>query len=237
MGGINAGPITPTKLTLTMNEPDTAATGVLTSDTTNPADGDTVTIGSIVYEFKTALTTDPATVPYEVLIGADTNETLANLQKAINATGTPGTEYSVGTEEHPDVTCGDVAANAVTVTAKVAGLAGNDIAKAESSSHLDWDGTGGFLTGGDINDIDTIAFGSSGYVNKILVTAPQLPGTPTFVLRIKDADGTIILESSALNENALSSVTVGMVLVSTDIIEIDVNADLDDEYDFIIVAR
>lgn len=236
MGGVNTGPVQ-TKLTLTMNEPDTAATGVLTSDTTLPADGDEVTIGSIVYVAKTALTTDPATVPYEVLIGANTDEFLANLKAAINGEAGEGTLYGEGTVAHPDVTCGAVAANAVTVTAIVAGLAGNSIAKAEDSAHLDWDGAGATLTGGDINDVDSIAFGSSGYVNKLLVTAPDMPGSATYVLRIKDADGVIILTSSALNENTLSSVTVGMVLLATDIIEIDVDTDLTAEQDFIITAR
>lgn len=237
MGGIDTRPISPTKLTLTMNEPDTAASGVLTSNNSQVTEGKTVTLGEIIYTFVAALTTDPATVPYEVLIGADADGTLANLQKAINGTGTPGTEYSVGTEVHPDVTCGDVTAHAVTVTAKVAGLAGNLIAKATDETTLDWDGTGGFLTGGDINDVDSIAFGSSGYVNKLLVIAPDMPGSATYVLRIKDADGNIILASSALNENALSSVTVGFVLVPTDVIEIDVDTDLAEQEVFTIIAR
>lgn len=360
MGGIDTRPISPTKLTLTMNEPDTAASGVLTSDntqvtagkivtigdllytfvttllavkasttvdigTTGPTNGETLVLGAKTYTFVSALTTDPATVPNEILIeadvddtlqnlkdaintgavadkvsvgttpnadvdagainttdhtlaleatvagaagnditvtdgltdttvaafsggadapgaysvkiGADADGTLANLQKAINGTGTPGTEYSVGTSAHPDVTCGDVTAHAVTVTAKVAGLAGNSIAKDEDDDHLDWDGTGGFLTGGDINDVDSIAFGSSGYVNKLLVIAPDMPGSATYVLRIKDKDGNIILESSALNENALSSVTVGFVLVPDDVIEIDASVDLTAEQAFTIIAR
>ncbi len=232
MGGITIEPITPTKLVLTMNEPDTAASGVLTHDATAPVDGDTVTIGTTVYRFK-----DTMAQAYDVKRDASADVSLANLVAAINASGTPGTEYFAGTLIHPDVTAGAVTAQATTITAKVAGLAGNLIAKAENSIHLDWDGTGAFLTGGDINDIDTIVFGSSGFVKKLLVVAPVISGSATFVLRVKDADGVIVLESSALNENALSAVDVGFVLVPTDVIEIDVSIDLTEEEVFTIIAR
>lgn len=237
MSGINTNPITPTKLTLTMNEPDTAASGVLTSDNTQVTAGKKVTLGDIIYTFVASLTTDPDTIPYEVLIGADADGTLANLQKAINGTGTPGTEYSVGTEEHPDVSCGDVTAHAVTVTAKVAGLAGNSIAKAEDDAHLDWDGVGATLTGGDIGQVDSIPFGSSGFVKKLIVSAPNMPGSATYVLRILDKDGVVILESAALDENELSYIDIGFVLVADDVVQIDTDTDLTSEQDFIIIAR
>jgi hypothetical protein len=238
MGGINREAILPTKISLVLNEPDTSASAVLTSDNTQVTAGKKVTIGEIIYTFVSALTTDPAAIPYEVLIGADADTTLGNLKAAINGEAGEGTKYGTGTVAHPDVTCGAVTAHAVTVTAKVAGLAGNLIAKAEDDDHLDWDGTGGFLTGGDINDVDSIAFGESGFVNKLLVSAPSLNGIgATYVLRIKDSLGTTILESSALNENALSSVTVGFILLPTDVIEIDTSVDLTEEKTFQIFAR
>lgn len=336
-----------------MNEPDTAATGVLTSDETNPSAEDTVTIGDLVYTFVStlaavkasssvdigstgpvdgdtlelgdttytfvdALTTDPATVPnevlieadvddtlqnlkdainsgatadkvsvgtvanaevdagainttehtlaltaatagaagndivvedasmtdttvsdftggadapgpYSVLIGVDADTTLANLKAAINGAAGEGTTYSTGTEASPDVTCGNVTAHAVTVTAITPGLAGNLIAKAEDSAHLDWDGTGETLTGGDINDIDTVEVGESGYCSKMAVKIPVISGSATAVVTIETADGVVLLTSSALNENATSLVSVGFVLAPTDIIRIDANADPTEE--------
>lgn len=237
MPGINTQPISPTKLNFPMNEADSYASGVLTSDNTQVTAGKKVTIGEAIYTFVAALTTDPATIPYEVLIGADADETLANLKAAINGEEGEGTLYGEGTVANADVTCGAVTAHAITVTAKVAGLAGNLIAKAEDDAHLDWDGTGEFLTGGDINDVDIIPFNNSGFVKKLIVVAPVISGSATFVLRVKDKDGVTILESSALNENAVSSVDVGFVLVQDDQIEIDVNTDLTEIENFIVIAR
>lgn len=73
---------------------------------------------------------------------------MGNLIKAINATGTEGVEYYAGTLIHPTVSAGTLGSHAFTVTAKTKGVAGNLIAKSESSDHLDWDGTGAYLTGG-----------------------------------------------------------------------------------------
>lgn len=343
-----------------MNEPDTAATGVLTSDTTQVTAGKIVTIGDLIYTFVTtlaavkastvidigttgptngntiilgsktytlvsALTTDPATVPneilieadvddtlqnikdaintgattdkvsvgttanadvdagainttnhtldltaavagaagndivvtdaladtttaafsggadapgaYSVLIGANTDATLTNLRSAINGTAGEGTTYSTGTDAHPLVTCGAVTANAVTVTSILPGLSGNLIAKAEDDAHLDWDGTGGFLTGGDINDIDTMVIGESGFCTKMYVKLPVITGSATAVITIEDADGTVLLTSSALNENATTAVTVGFILSPTDIIRVDANADATEEETIYIYLR
>ncbi len=359
MSEIRSGYIIPSKLSLVMNEPDTAATGVLTSDetqvtagkivtigdivytfvstlaavkatglvdigTTGPLDTETITIGDIEYTFVAALSTGP-TVPneillevdvddtlqnlkdaintgavadkvsvgtvanpdvvattlddtehslvleaavageagnsivltealtdttrtafangadapgaYAVLIGADADESLTNLRSAINGTAGEGTTYSTGTEAHPDVTCGAVTAHAVTVTAIVLGLAGNLIAKAENDAHLDWDGTGGFLTGGDINDIDTMEIGESGFCTKIYVKLPVISGSATAVITIETADGVVLLTSAALNENATTAVTVGFVLAPTDIIRVDANADPSEEETIYIYLR
>lgn len=96
-----------------------------------------------------------------ILIGADADTSLGNLKAAINLEAGAGTKYSVATTVHPDVTCGTIAAHAMTITAKVAGAAGNEIAKAETSTHLDWDGTGEVLSGGDdAEEADTILIGA-----------------------------------------------------------------------------
>lgn len=103
-----------------------AADGTVTVAVANAQDGDEITIGDITYTWKTALSEGEDAVPYEVLIGTDNSDAAANLQKAITAGGTAGTNYSTGTVAHPLVTA-TVSANVVTVTAKTKGVVGNEI--------------------------------------------------------------------------------------------------------------
>ena len=123
-----------------------AASAVLTSDNTNPSEDEEVTIGTganeRVYRLRNTLVQ-----AYDVKIGATADDTMANLAGAINGTATVAQAYT-GTLAHPDVTSGAVAAHAITVTAIVKGTAGNAIAKAEDSAHLDWDGAGAVFTTG-----------------------------------------------------------------------------------------
>lgn len=129
------------------------ASGVLTSNQTNPSDGQIVTIGSKVYRFKTTMAQ-----AYDVKLHASVAATtLDNLVKAINGTGTAGTEYFAGTEAHPLVTAGDVSSHTVTVTARNIGYAGNSIVTTDNSATLSWGagtlvgGVGGPLNGVAIN--------------------------------------------------------------------------------------
>jgi hypothetical protein len=112
------------------------ATGTLTSDATAPSDGDTVTIGGYTYTFKTALTA--STTPFEVLIGASAAAALDNLKEAINASGTPGTNFGSKTYAHPDVVATTNTNTTQVVEARLAGTTGNSIATTETSSHLSW---------------------------------------------------------------------------------------------------
>jgi len=106
-------------------------TGTLTSDNTNVSNGDTVTIGSKVYTFKTTLTSTEG----EVKIGASADASLLNLINAINHTGTAGTDYYCA-EAHPEVTAAtSVTAHAFAITAIVAGIAYQTL---EASTHLSW---------------------------------------------------------------------------------------------------
>lgn len=118
------------------------AFSTLTSNNTNVADGATVTIGTKVYTFKTALTPTEG----EVLIGADADASLLNLIRAINHSGTPGTDYSVAAA-NPDVTAATaVTAHAFQVRATANGALGNLVATSETSATLSW--TGAYLAGG-----------------------------------------------------------------------------------------
>jgi hypothetical protein len=111
---------------------DVAATGVLTSDNTAPADGATVTIGTKVYTFKTTLTPTEG----QVLINSTADAALLNLIRAINHTGTANTDYKCAAA-NPDVTAASsVTAHAFQVTATIPGV--STVATTETSAHLSW---------------------------------------------------------------------------------------------------
>jgi len=65
-----------------------------------PSNGDTVTIGSVVYTFKTALTPTAG----EVLIGASATTASQNLGQAIHQKSGSGSDWAAGTTTNPDVT-------------------------------------------------------------------------------------------------------------------------------------
>lgn len=129
----------------------------LTSDTTNVTDGDICTIGSITYRFK-----DTMAAAYDVKIGASAAATLDNLKAAINASGTPGTEYFAGTAIHPDVTATTNTDTTQKVVSKVIGTANNTKATTETSSHLSWADT--TLGGGTGTSVTGVATASSTFV-------------------------------------------------------------------------
>jgi hypothetical protein len=119
------------------------ATGTL-SASGQPTAGDTVTIGTIVYEF-TAGSVDAGTPdgsagnPWLVAIGSDLAATLQNLYFAINANeGVAGTDYSTATDPNPDVRGSAYGPGEVFVAAIEVGTAGNSIATTETGANLSW---------------------------------------------------------------------------------------------------
>lgn len=142
----------------------TAAAGTLTSDATIPTDGDTVTIGGQVYTYRTALSNSGNT-PYEVLIGANTTASLANLKSALAGTAGSGTTYGAGTPINADVTAGTATATTLALTATNKAY-GNTVPTTETSSHLSF-GAATLTTGvPSISAADTTAnAGESGGAN------------------------------------------------------------------------
>ncbi|MCP3684619.1 MAG: hypothetical protein GY861_18285 [bacterium] len=121
--------------------PAVYGTSTLTSDATNVAEDETVTIAAVVYTFKDAVTT----VANTVKVGANAAASLDNLKHAINGTGTGGTHYGSLTVAHPQFiattntdttqiirsrTIGNAAATAVI----------NAYVTEETSDHLAWTG-------------------------------------------------------------------------------------------------
>lgn len=109
------------------------AFGTLTSDATNVTAADTVTVGSVVYTFRAAVTT----TANEVLIGATAAATLQNLKDAINLTGTTA-QYGSLTVVNPTVGAGAITATTLVIYAKTGGTAGNSLASTETSTHLSY---------------------------------------------------------------------------------------------------
>lgn len=100
----------------------------------NPANNDTLTIGTVTYTFKTALSTGPA-VPNEIFIGALATNTRDNVVAAITAGAGAGTTYGTGTVAHPLVTAA-AATNDLLVQALTSDIKGNAVPLAKSSTHL-----------------------------------------------------------------------------------------------------
>lgn len=107
-----------------------AATGSL-AFTANPADGDTVTIGSVVYRFKT--TPEQAN---DIKLGSAVTNTLDSLEKTINGDGEEGTDYYAGTTTPLSVVTASVSSQTLNLTAAEEGIAGNSIALASSDANV-----------------------------------------------------------------------------------------------------
>ncbi len=114
---------------------------------TNPADGDTVTIGSRTYMFQTVLTDSNG----HVKIGTDTAQSLANLFAAINLGPGRGTAYASSTSLHTTVRAEAVGTTELIVQAKTAGSAGNSIATSSSIAGVWKDPT--LTVGAEFDDI------------------------------------------------------------------------------------
>lgn len=103
-----------------------AAQGTL-SITEAVTDGDEFTLDTTVYTLL-----DTPAAAYDIAIGANEAATKVNIVAAINASGTPGTEYFAGTLIHPTVGAAAFVGDDSVFTAKSTGVAGNAIATTET---------------------------------------------------------------------------------------------------------
>jgi hypothetical protein len=115
--------------TVTGYAPGTAAVGDIRGDTL-PTDGNTLTLGGRTYRFKNTLA-----AAYDVKIGADLAATMFNLCAAINANGTPGTEYYTGTLVNP-MFSGTLLTLVITITDRIACRRASAYVITESSTNF-----------------------------------------------------------------------------------------------------
>lgn len=156
------------------------ATNTLTSNGTAVADGVTVTVNTTVYTARTALS-NAGGIAYEVLIGstADGSAFLANLKKAINGTGTAGTDYGIGTVAHTTVIADTLTSTTLQVWARTLGTTPNAYPTTEDSATLSWaDTTLGGGTG--VSNPGVTAAGATATIDTI---------TYTFVIRLAESVG------------------------------------------------
>lgn len=135
-------------LAVTPASPAVAATGILTevSGRTNVLAGNKVIIGTNQYVFVGKLTNS---IPNQVKLATKFDGSMSNLIAAINGGTGAGTAYSSSTVSNPVVAAGVLTTNLLatnhlfTVTARIAGAAGNTIAtlKSVSTTNLTWSGT------------------------------------------------------------------------------------------------
>ena len=107
-----------------------ASQGVVTFSG-QPSDTQTITIGATTYEFVASLVG-----ANDVLIGASTAATLANLVAAVNGAAGEGTTYGTGTVANASATAVATSGTVITLTAITAGTAGNSIALSETASNV-----------------------------------------------------------------------------------------------------
>jgi len=89
-----------------------------------------------------------AQAAYDVYDGGDIENSIINLKKAIEGSGTEGTHYGTGTAAHPTVVVSAIDGTSLTATAKTKGVAGNSIALGETLADGSWADGAKALSGG-----------------------------------------------------------------------------------------
>jgi len=149
-----------------------AATGTLSranASVVNVTGSDHVTIGTNRYAFVSVLTN---TVANQIKIASAFDGSMSNFIAAINGAAGAGTTYSTATRPNPSVTAGLLAAHAFTVTAVIAGTAGNSIPTLLASANLTWNGNSTLTGGVDpvAGSTNVVSFPYDNFINSGLVS-------------------------------------------------------------------
>jgi len=134
---------------------DAKASAILTLGV-QPLDGETFTIGSTVYTYKTVLTPADKEIP----IGTTFTLTLKNTKDVINGDTERNPDIPAATTPHPDVDATTIVGSALTIAAKVGGSAGNSITLNETFSDPANIFSTDTLTGGEETKEEALRFAS-----------------------------------------------------------------------------
>lgn len=171
-------------------ETGVAAQGTLTMDT-NPTDGDTMTIDSVTYRFKSTMA-----AAEDIKLEGTLAATQAHVEKTINGDGIPGTNFYVGsTSPHTTVKCAQTwtGSDELVLTARSVGTAGDAITTTET-----------FTAGSNVFD-DTTLGGTTAGVNQLTVQS-RVFSYDTVAAASNSAgigNGTILRLTEDWQENAL----------------------------------
>lgn len=110
------------------------------------------------------------------LVGADAGVVIQNLIAAVNGAAGAGTKYSSATAASTEMTAVLTSQFVMTVTAKVAGAAGNALAKTEDADELDWDGAGAVMTGGVTATLAHATVGAADVANHATTVTAKTAG-------------------------------------------------------------
>lgn len=218
---VSAGNITSHALALAARTAGTAGNSI------------TLTTDEATYT-PTAFASGVDTVADQIKIGASAAVTLDNIKAAINGTGTPGTEYSVGTTAHATVSCTTNTDTTQVFEVRTGGTAGNSVAITENATHLSFDSVAG---GGGTVGRQLVGKGRGGKINRIISKCPQLTGTPTYTVGIQSAGGSALYTTGSLNENAVTNTAQEMVLADDDYIVITASGTVESTLPVLVSLR
>lgn len=144
---LNAGVAYNNLLTLTSGATLTFPSTTIGGGGTGSYPAETI-VSSVTYSFVTELseTSGAPAIANEILWVTNDAAALANMKKAINLTGTLGTDYSTGTVINPLVNATTTTSTTQIVAANTIGTVGNGIQVAQTFAHATWGAA--TLTGG-----------------------------------------------------------------------------------------
>lgn len=192
------------------------ASGTITPSGAQLLDGDAMTIGTTVYRFKNIMSQE-----WDVQIGVDLADTLTNLILAINGTGTPGTNYYIGTPQNFQVSAlPTLQGGRIGIYAVAQGLPGNSIILTSSTAKLV--ASASTLLGGSasVSLLAATAYWSTGwtvyqFVNQVVSQINAYTATSGFYAKAAGYNVQIytLASSSFANAGVVSVSTVGQVAI------------------------
>ena len=199
----------------TVWEDTTLGGGTGASDAGITTGAATVTIGTTVYTQVDALseTYGAPAVAYQVLRGASEATYLANLKKAVNATGVAGTDYSTGTVAHPDIVGTTLTTTTLIVRTRTIGTAAqttalNAIATTETMANTGW--TGATMSGAVTTDAATFTLDTTTYTGVIVLAETLgLTAVPNQILWVTSEAVFLDNVKSTINLSGVMGTTYG----------------------------